>query len=80
MGRKVGGGTVPLFRGGASPSNTVALAEAYLRTKWHLDPSSRLAPADMGRKLGAVPLWEELGPHLTQCRLARGLPLYQMVS
>ena len=30
--------------------------KAYLRTKWHLDPSSRLATTDMGRKLGAVPL------------------------
>jgi len=32
----------------------------------------------MGRKLGAVPLWGgELGPHLTQCGLGRGLPPYQ---
>jgi len=31
-------------------------AEAYLRTKWYLDPSSRLATTDMGQKLGAVPL------------------------
>jgi len=33
----------------------------------------------MGRKLGegAVPLGEELGPHVTQCCLGRGLPLYQ---
>jgi len=31
---------------------------------------------------GAVPLSvEELGPHLTQCRLGRGLlPLYQVAS
>jgi len=45
-------------------------------TKWHLDPSSRLATIDMGQKLGAVPLlgeWE-LGPHLTPCGLRRGLP------
>jgi len=26
--------------------------EAYLRTKWHLDPSSRLVTIDVGRKLG----------------------------
>jgi len=32
----------------------VTLAEAYLRTKWYLDPSSRLATTDMGRKLGAA--------------------------
>jgi len=24
----------------------------YIRTKWHLDPSSRLATTDMGQKLG----------------------------
>jgi len=30
--------------------------EIYLRTKWHLDPSSRcrLATIDMGRKLGGA--------------------------
>jgi len=30
----------------------VARAEAYLHTKWHLDPSSRLATIDMGLKFG----------------------------
>ena len=29
-------------------------AKAYLHTKWHLDPSSRLATIDMGRKVGAA--------------------------
>jgi len=38
----------PCFGGG----DNVAWAEAYLCTKWHLDPSSRLATIDMGRKLG----------------------------
>jgi len=33
----------------------VTWAEVYLRTKWHLDPSSRLATTDIGRKLGVVP-------------------------
>jgi len=45
------------------------LSQAYLRTKWQLNPSSRLATIDMGRKLqDAVPLLRggELGPHLTQ--------------
>jgi len=64
--------------------NTVAWAEAYLRTKWHLDPSSRLATIDIGQKWGiVVPLWRELGdlvPHLTQCGLSRGLPPYQLAS
>ena len=49
----------------------VGWAEAYLHTKWHLNPSSRLATTDIGHKLGGyAPLEErELGPHLTQCRL-----------
>jgi len=34
----------------------VAWAEAYLHTKWHLSPFSRLATTDIGRKLGAVPI------------------------
>jgi len=42
----------------------------------------RLATTDMGRKMGAaVPLSAgELGPHLTQCRLGRGRPPYQVAS
>jgi len=32
----------------------VAWAEAYLRTKWHLDPSSCLATTDMGWKVGGL--------------------------
>ena len=55
----------------------MAWAEAYLPTKWHLDIFSRLSTTDMGQKVGgccAPPLFEgELGPHLTQCRLGRGL-------
>jgi len=59
-----------------------AWAEAYLHTKWHHSPSSRLATPDIGRKLGGrAPLGEgELGPHLTQYCLGRGLPPYQVAS
>ena len=32
--------------------HNVAWAKAYLRTKWHLDQSSRLVTSDMDRKLG----------------------------
>jgi len=32
-----------------------------------------------GRLLCAFP-WGELGPHLTQCGLGQGLPLYEVVS
>jgi len=45
----------------------------------------RLATIDMGRKEGgaAVRLSDgggEAGPHLTQCRLGRGLPPYRVAS
>jgi len=52
--------------------------KAYLHIKWHLDPSHRLGTIDIGGKLGAVPFWGrgEPGPHLTQCRLGRGLTSY----
>jgi len=70
-----------LFARGLGPiESNVARAEAYVRTKWHLAPLSRLATTDMGRKLGAVPLGVELGPHLTQCGLGRGLPPYLVAS
>jgi len=49
-------------------------AEVYFHTKkWRLGPSSLLATTDMGRKLGAVPLWG-VGPHLAEYGLGRGLP------
>ena len=83
MGRKVRGGTaVPLSVAGAGSPSNVAWAEAYFRTKWYPDPFSRLATIDIGQKLKAVPLLflGELGPHLTQCGLHRGLPLYHVTS
>ena len=75
-------GAVLLLGEAGSPCNTnVACAEAYLHTKWHLDPFSRLATIDMGRKLGAViPFGGKLSPHVTQSRLGRGLPPYQVAS
>jgi len=46
----------PIFWGSWVPiEHKVAWAEAYLHTKWHLSPASRLATTDIGRKLGAVP-------------------------
>ena len=58
------------------------LAEVYLRTKWHLDSSSRLATTDMGRKLGAVSLFLGVvaGSHAAQCGRGRGLPPCQVSS
>ena len=68
-----GGGCALFFWVAGSPSNTVARAYAYLHTKWHLSPSSRLAATHIGRKLeSCAPLGEEeLGPHLTQSRVGR---------
>jgi len=73
MGRKDGGAAVPLLRRARTPSNTMAWADVYFRTKWRLHPSSRLATTDIGQKLGRCsPLGEgKLGPHLTQSRLAQ---------
>jgi len=67
MGLKVGDAVPRFFRGGGvgSSSNTVCrLGRAYLRTKWHFDPSNRLDTTYMGRKLGAVSFFGggELGP------------------
>jgi len=44
---------------GLGPDLTqVPWAEAYLHTKWHLDPCSHLAATDMGGKLvGSMLLW-----------------------
>ena len=54
----------------------------YLRTRWHLDPSSRLAATDIGRKLGRLyPCGGgQLGSHLTQWCLGRELPSHQVAS
>jgi len=83
-GPKSGGAVLPFYGGAGSHLTHVAWAEAYHCTQWHHDPSSRFATTDMGRKLGgAVPLLGgggELGLHLTQCGLGRGLPLYQVES
>ena len=53
-GPKIGWGLC-FFLGGGSwvpMQHKVAWAEAYLHTKWHLSPSSRLATTYVGRKLG----------------------------
>ena len=71
------GAAVPLSRGGGagSPSNTmiVAWAEVHFRTKWHLDPSSRLATTDTGRKLGAPPPFGEEGAESPSNTMPLGL-------
>ena len=58
------GGSAPFLGGRSwvswSSSNTKSPEPdrgLYLHTKWHFNPSSHLVTTDMGRKLGAVPLW-----------------------
>jgi len=87
MGRKLGRGLHPLLEEGdwVTIEHKIAWAEAYLRAKYQLHPSSRLAAINMGREFGgggSAPLLGrgERGPHLTQSRLGRGLPPYQVTS
>ena len=74
MGQKLGGGGCALCSGDSwvPIKRKVTWAEAYLHTKSHLSPSSRLATGNIGRKLGGcAPLGEgEQGLRLTQCRVA----------
>jgi len=46
-----------------------------LRTKWHLDPPSRLPQQTWAENWGLCLLGGavDMGPHLTQCRLGRGI-------
>jgi len=75
MDRKLGAPSPFSGKGAESPCNTVDCAEAYLHTKWHLNPSSHLATTDMGRKLVLCPFGDgELAPYLTQCGHDRGYP------
>jgi len=85
MDQKLRGVGVP-FSGGSwvHIEHKLAWAEAYLYTKWHHSPLSRLVTTNIDRKLrdgGCAHLGEgELGPNLTQCRLGRGLPSCQVPS
>ena len=55
-GPKIGWQWMCLFSGGSwvHIEHNVAWAKTYLHTKWHLDPSSRLATINMGRFLANV--------------------------
>jgi len=73
MGQKLG--AVPFLEGRVgSPSNTAAWAEAYLHTKWHLNPSSHWPQLTWAENWGELCPLGGLGPHITQCGLDRGLP------
>jgi len=56
IGRKLGALTLRGRSGAGSTSNTMLLGpRTTFGTKWHLDPSSRLATINMGRKVGVCP-------------------------
>jgi len=81
MGRQQGGLLCPFRRGSWVPLITECGMGRDLIPYPDLHPSSRLATIDMGRKLGAVPLLGAgAATHLTQRRLGRGLPQYQVAS
>jgi len=48
------GAVSPFWGGVLGPHLPQCGNEAYLHTEWHLDPCSRLATIDMGRKLGPL--------------------------
>jgi len=85
MGRKEGA-AVPLSRGGAgSPFNTMwPPRSTYVPSGFLIHPAVWPQYIDTGLKLGSIPILrgggEELRPHLTQPRLGRGLPPYQVAS
>ena len=78
------GAAVPIL-GELSPHLTILTQWPWLRptsVSSGIDPWSCLATTDMSQNWGSEPFFwgGELGPHLTQCRLGRGLPPYQVAS
>jgi len=64
-----------------SPSNTMSpeLRPTLVPSGILIHPA--IQPQQTWAKIGeAAPLWGELGPHITQCRLGQGLPTYQVAS
>ena len=77
----------PFGEGDLGPHLTqYRLGKAYLRTKWHVDLSSRLVTIHIGCRLyesgevGVAFSVGELGPHLTECGRGQGLPARQVLS
>jgi len=75
--QKLGAGAVSFFLGGAgSPSNTMS---PQLRPT-SVASSILIQPFGHNRHGLLFPFGEELGPHLTQCHLGRGLPPCEVAS
>ena len=73
---------LPFVRCSDCSCDNILVALFFNKSSALAEMGDRLATIDMGRKLGAVPLFgeRELGPHLLQCRLSRDLPPYQVAS
>ena len=56
-----------LFQGAESPSNSVAWAEATSVSSGILIHPAIWRQQTWADNWGSMPLWGELGPHLTQC-------------
>jgi len=76
MGGKVGEGCCAHFRGGAvSPSNTMSpWSRATSVPSGILIHKAVWPQQSRAKNWGLCAFWGELGPHLTQCGLGRGLP------
>jgi len=65
-------------------SNPFTLADELHKSSAAAEMGDRFATIDIVRKEGVGLLcpfpWVELGPHLTQRRVGRGLPPYQVAS
>ena len=73
IGRKLG---LCPFRGGGAgtPSNTMS-REAYLRTKWHLDPCSRLPQYTWDENCGdSAPFYSAINARIASAVLATAIP------
>jgi len=84
IGRKEGGGCcAPSESGAGSPSNAMwpGLRSTSIPSSILIHPA--VWPQQTWAKnwgWRAVPLWGDLGPHLTICRLGQGLHRYQVAS
>jgi len=56
------------------------LSGLYDKCSTVAEMGDRLATIDMVRKLGGCAHGDQLGPHVTQYGLGRGLPSYQVAS
>ena len=83
-GSKRGGGCCAPFAGAGTSSNTMWPGRRSTSVPSgviiHPDVWSQYMGQNLGGLLCPSPFWGKLSHHVTQCRLGRGLPPYQVVS